>query len=373
MAVTRRNRISNEMLQSLVKAFEDPREYYLAVADTLRVNWSTARSIITMYTKENKTEERPRGGANNLTADKEMKQRLTAIIEENSQLTLRQIHQELRRRKPAKPELSDRMVGKALNGMLVSVKLARSLPADRNRQDVIEKRFNYASWFMNEVVVNPCIVTDEFWYNIWTTRSCGRARVWERVYRQVCGQRGWNVTICLAIPLKASLIYQGRVNMDRFNTFLAELAEHLDENEPTNFINVGPTAHRNAVSPKDSSRLTKLPPYSPFLNIVEQAINVLKTTIKADISSPNIHAKMDDGIRARQQGMPLGEYMHQILLAACQRNMGTITVLLLLLLLLLLFAWCSSRVWFHLANYQPLIRDLLPTKDKPDARGIPRE
>ena len=57
------------------------------------------------------------------------------------------------------------------------MKLARSLPAERNRPDVIQQRFDYATWFMNEGVVNHCIFIDECGYNIWTARSCGRARV----------------------------------------------------------------------------------------------------------------------------------------------------------------------------------------------------
>ena len=35
-----------------------------------------------------------------------------------------------------------------------------------------------------------------------------------------------------------------------------------------------------------NSELKKLPPYSPFLNIVKQAISALKLAIKADISRP---------------------------------------------------------------------------------------
>ena len=85
--VRSRNRISNEIRQRLVRAFEDPREDYLAVADILGVNRSMASSIINMYIKENRTEERPSGGTNNMKVDEEMKQCLTAIIEENCRLT----------------------------------------------------------------------------------------------------------------------------------------------------------------------------------------------------------------------------------------------------------------------------------------------
>ena len=73
-------------------------------------------------------------------------------------------------------------------------------------------------------------------------------------------------------------------------------------------------------------RLIKQPPYSPFLDIVEQAISALKAAIKVGISRPYIQAEMDDCLEARQQGIQLGEYRHQILVAASESNIGAITV-----------------------------------------------
>ena len=68
-----------------------------------------------------------------------------------------------------------------------------------------------------------------------------------------------------------------------------------------------------------------LPPYSPFLNIVEQAISALKAAIKADISRADIQATIDNREEAWRQGLPLGEHRQRIVLAASQRNMNTIT------------------------------------------------
>lgn len=69
--------------------------------------------------------------------DEETREFLGDIINGNCLLTLGEINQELRRRLPAKPLVYDRTIEKALDGMLLLVKLARSLPANRNRSDVI--------------------------------------------------------------------------------------------------------------------------------------------------------------------------------------------------------------------------------------------
>ena len=68
-----------------------------------------------------------------------------------------------------------------------------------------------------------------------------------------------------------------------------------------------------------------LPVYSPFLNIVEQAISSLKAAIEGDVSRPENQARMDDRAEARRLGIPLGEMRTRLLLDALQRCIGVIT------------------------------------------------
>ena len=63
----RRNPILLEQRERIIRAFEDTREDYLMVADTIGVNRSTARSVIVArYIREGQIAESPRGGANNV-------------------------------------------------------------------------------------------------------------------------------------------------------------------------------------------------------------------------------------------------------------------------------------------------------------------
>ena len=140
----RRNRILLEQRERIARAFEDTNEDYLMVADTIGVNRSTARSIVARYIREGRIAERPRGGANNVRVDNEMKDCLNDILNDNCMLTLAQINQELRRRLPRKPRIHDRTVTRTLDGMLFRFKIARHQPAERNRPDVIQKRHDYA-------------------------------------------------------------------------------------------------------------------------------------------------------------------------------------------------------------------------------------
>ncbi|XP_032240876.2 uncharacterized protein LOC116619803 [Nematostella vectensis] len=324
-----RNRIPFEHRERIIRSFEDEEEDYILAADTLGVNPSTARGIVARYIREGRIEERPRGGRNNVRVDDEMRDCLNDVINDNCLLTLSRINQELRRRLPLKPRIHDRTVARTLDGMLFRVKLARPLPAERNRPDVLQKRVDYGNWFMNRGVVHHSVFVDECGYNIWTARSHGRARQGERAYRQVCGQRGRNITVTMAISPINGLVFHsaiiGGMNAQRFSDFLTQAILNLDPDEMVIFIYDGAPPHRNPAILGPNTELKMLPPYSPFLNIVEQAISSLKAAIKADISRPEVQAQMGDRVAARDQGLALGVFRTRLLLQALQRNTGTIT------------------------------------------------
>ena len=96
-----RRRISQEGRERLVLAFEEPDEDYLELADTLRINRSTARGIIARYLQDNQVDGRPRGGRNNVKV--EMRDCLEDILNDNRMLTLKGINAELQQRLSESP------------------------------------------------------------------------------------------------------------------------------------------------------------------------------------------------------------------------------------------------------------------------------
>ena len=309
MAVRRWMRISNEDRERLVRAVENPNEDYLTVADTLGVHRSTARGIVATYIREGRTEQRARGGRNNVKIEDEMKECLNNIINENCMMTLTEFNQQRAEEKIAWKTRGARQDCWANFGRVACVKLARPLPAERNRPDVIEKRYEYGNWFMTTGILKHCIFQDEYGYNIWTSRSYGRARIGERAYRQVCGKRGRNVTIVMAVSPTNGLVHHsahvGGMNGPCFNDFLAETRENIDPEDDVVFVYDNAPAQRNAPITGENTKLKPLLPYSPFLNIVEQAISSLKAAIKADLSRPAEQASLNNREEARRQGIYL--------------------------------------------------------------------
>ena len=126
-----------------------------------------------------------------------------------------------------------------------------------------------------------------------------------------------------------------------FNEFLRNTNEQLDENHTRYLIFDGSPAHRGATSPSDNTEIKTLPPYSPFLNPVEQAIRSLKASIKANITRPPFQNQINDRNAARNAHIPLVEYRKRVLIAAAERNLPNVTV-----------GKCAA--WFRLMlSYQP--------------------
>ena len=119
----RRQKISQEDKERLIRSFEEPDQDYLTVADTLGVNRSTARGIIARYIRENRTAERPRGGRNNVIVNDEMKQCLEAIVNENCTLTLEAINTKLQDRLPEMPTDIVLTIAMHLYGIVVDLKI----------------------------------------------------------------------------------------------------------------------------------------------------------------------------------------------------------------------------------------------------------
>ena len=139
-------------------------------------------------------------------------------------------------------------------------------------------------------------------------RSHGRARLGERAYRQVCGQRGRNLTKTMAIsPMNIFLSSSWRNECCAFRYFLARARTNImDPDEWVIFAYDGVPAHRDPAIPVPYVHSLCFPP----LDIVERVLSCLKATTKADFSHPEIQRRMDSRKEAKAPGIPLGEFEH---------------------------------------------------------------
>lgn len=274
-------RTSNEDRARIVEAHLQG-EDFVALAATLRIKRSTAYSIVRCYQQNNRTNASHSGGRPKLI-DNETLDLIVMLIEANPLISLKEMKEEVRQVWPAKPYFSEVTLSRALQGELITLKMVRDAPDARNSFAVKEARHSYAEWMLATGLQQHRVYIDETGFNLWTRRTYGRARRGERVNRIVGGQRGGNVTVIAAISDQFGLFYHeihvGSVTSNTFNDFIASFEAILGDERPVIIMDNAPI-HRGITTIYPELDFRFLPPYSPFLNPIENCFSVFKSYIK---------------------------------------------------------------------------------------------
>ena len=285
-------------------------EDFLVVAQVLGINRSTAYNIV-----RRGLAPRERGGAHNRILDNEIIECGVELLEQNPLMTLKELNVKIHATLN-KPPFSDQSLAKWLDGQIITLKLARDVPAQRNSPEVIDERFQYAHWLMSPDVVNETkFFIDEFGVNIFTRRSQGRSARGDRVYRKIAGQKGPNITVCIAVSPTLGLAHYsvaaGGQTRDRFISFLQVLCGNFLIENGMNasgvcvFDNAKPHANLENMDIPGLLAIKQLPRYSPFLNMAENAISSWKSAYKSQIAEQmSIFINPSDTVRA-------GRSLHQ--------------------------------------------------------------
>ena len=159
------------------------------------------------------------------------------------------------------------------------------------------------------------VYLDETGFNLYTRRAYGRAPVGERVNRIVGSQRGRNITFLVAVTPDVGVLhyesFERGVTRDDVAMFLTTLSTILDD-EPATLILDNAPSHRDLQAPSPRHPLQFLPPYSPFLNPIENCFSVLKSSAKQRLA--HIQDQTDDRALARRNGMGLMEWRNHLLI-----------------------------------------------------------
>ena len=287
--------------QRIVDAYLDPTRDYVEVASALGIPRGTAWSIVMRYRNEGAVIERRRGGQRPRLVDDEMLECLIARVAEAPTLTLEQLNADLRNQIPHKPRVSISTLHRALDARFISLKKLEAVPAERNRQDVKDGRKDLAEWFLGDGDAQEVIFIDESGYNLWISRTRGRAPRGQRCVRVVGARAGPNFTLVIAVSNTRGLLHsetvQGGFNSERFNTFLTRASEAAGMQRAT-FIFDNAPCHRRAREANLFAlhQFRFLPPYSPFLNLAENAFSAWKAAVKR-----NMEEVRDEMLQQRHQ------------------------------------------------------------------------
>lgn len=314
-----RQRIPSDVKRRIIMAHEAGDDY-IEAARVLGVKRGTAYSIVHRYILEGVI-ERPRGGRRHQKMDEDMANTVVEIVESQPEFTLAQIKADLQARMPDKPSVSIQTISTCLRNRLIFLKKMETVQVNRNSHDVKVERAEYANWYLHTINANhppTFIFVDESGFNLWISRTRGRARRGERAVRIVHGQRGRNFTLILAVSNEGVVhheFYEGGTSCERFNSWLEEASVAAGAG-PRVFVMDNAPCHNRAreVSLREGHSIRYLPPYSPFLNIAENAFSMWKAAFKREVAE----------IREQLHNYT-GQQRNLTLLQLASQNMSAIT------------------------------------------------
>jgi transposase-like protein len=277
-----RNRISKADKQRLIACSENGGDF-VTLANHLGIKETSARTIIRRHIKN--LHQGRHGGHKPRVMTGEVGQSLVEFVEKNPLATLETMRGFLS--SACGVNVSVSTIAGYLDGHLITIKQVRDVLAARNSPPTKERRFHYAKWFIENQMRDKCVYIDESGFNIWTRRNYGRSKKGDRCFRVCDGQRGQNISLCMAIGITGVLHYKlvvGSFDSQKYCEFLTELSEILSGGEFA-FVMDNCSIHGNADLDREEHTAVFLPPYSPFLNPIEAAFSALKAAIKERLNA----------------------------------------------------------------------------------------
>ncbi|XP_074596385.1 uncharacterized protein LOC141851541 [Brevipalpus obovatus] len=177
-----------------------------------------------------------------------------------------------------------------LEALHFSVKRISPIPLARNSQENIATRRAYGLKFLEMDQHRESIIfIDETGVAVHSRSNYGRAPRGQRANLEVRAIRGANFSVCAAMSYNGLIHYEARdtaYNSFCFTEFLKSLVEKLEEKSITKAylvmdnVRFHHTEEVQSLIASTNHEIVFLPPYSPFINPIENLFNQLKFYVK---------------------------------------------------------------------------------------------
>lgn len=282
-------RIAENLKEAALNLLENEQMSVTECAKLLRINRTTLSKIIKRYNQTGDLINQKAKGRSKVLTDQEGDE-LCELLDENCALSLK----ELRTYCEGKygKIVSESTISRVLKAFHYSFKRTCLIPECRLSERTIELRFEYARSMHNELIRNPekVFFLDEVGFNISMRSSYGWSGCGSRSNIRVGNLRSRNITVCAILSNKGYVKFEhktgGFCGAD-FIQFLETVLQEFDKRNITNGILVmdNATIHKyhgipQALLSSKGHRLVYLPPYSPFLNPIEESFSKWKHLVR---------------------------------------------------------------------------------------------
>jgi len=281
--------LSKEMKARIIDAYHDKR-HPSDIAVLFKCHRTTVDRIIAKFNTDGRVDTKQRGGYKPKILKFEHETAIREWISENCSLTLNEIRNRLLHKYSI--EVGVTCIHNALESFSYTLKRVSLIPIKRNNAATIEARSEYAREFYSLISIedgSDIYFVDEVGVNISMRSRRGRAPKGQAAVHVVPGLRSKNISLCCAMSKQGMLHYKkvcGAFNRVSFAEFLDDIFEKFREMRVTNRILVMDnvpfhkcTEVRQRIV-DEGHRVHLLPPYSPFLNPIENLFSQWKQLIR---------------------------------------------------------------------------------------------
>jgi transposase len=189
---------------------------------------------------------------------------------------------------------SEATIQRQLKAFNYSLKRISELPERMNIESTIQTRFLYAQEFyslLSQRDGENILYIDEVGFNASMRCKRGRAPKGQKAIQIVSQLRTKNISICCAMSKAGTFLYKKQnhaFNLESFLEFMNSVFEKIERNNlgPMIFIMDNVAFHKcagiRAAIEQKGHVLKFLPPYSPFLNPIENMFSQWKQLVRAE-------------------------------------------------------------------------------------------
>lgn len=284
----RRKAVISDEVRSLIIRGMNSGHSSTIIGQQFSVRPNTVRKMYANYRKTNQIKKKS-GGHRPKKLTIEQKEALCNWIDEDCSLTLQKLRTKLLEENP-QLQVSISTISRAFREFHYSMKRISFVPERRNTPETIQARFDYAVQY-NRIMVEreKIFFIDECGVQVYSRMAYGRSEKNTRATKVKAQIRGRNYSIAAAMNSSSLYLFQIQdrpYNAEHFGEFLTNLINHLQEDDiqGAHFVMDNVRFHRT----EEILQLIRahghfpifLPPYSPFLNPIEELFNQWKCLVK---------------------------------------------------------------------------------------------
>ena len=266
------------------------------ISEMLSINYKSVWRIIDRYNKTKLISASKKGGDRRSKLNTEQKTEILSWIDDNCLLRLKDIIRMVQEKFSI--NVSKTTVDRIVKAFHYNLKFAVPIPERRNCETTVESRFKYSKEFRElelDTEDKNFVFLDEVGFSVVTRPKRGRAARGVSPFLSVSAARSRNISVVAAMN-KYGMIYfkvhDKAVNGEDFKECLIELKAACSSkgiHNPIFILDNARIHHYRGLNETIASlemRLLFLPPYSPFLNPIENIFSVWKNmVIRAEAKS----------------------------------------------------------------------------------------